>query len=89
MFVFRYESQRWKSGSNDPKILERLTTREAILQEHNFHRGLLIDFDYSKFTDEDQVVSDGERTVCGLEYHITFCSDLLLRAQSLSWLSTS
>ena len=64
MYIFRQHSEHWPIWSSDQKILGRLSEREEIIQKRKYRRGLLIDFDYSKFTDEESVVSEGERTVC-------------------------
>lgn len=49
----------WPATTEDEK------KRECIIAKRNFHRGLLIDFDYALLLDSERSeVSPGERTVC-------------------------
>ncbi|KAN0094988.1 hypothetical protein V8E55_003275, partial [Tylopilus felleus] len=62
MYIYHHQSEHWSIWSSDPMILGRLLKREEIIQKCNYRRGLLINFNYSKFTDEESVVSEGEQT---------------------------
>ena len=90
MYIYHHQSEHWPIWSSDPMILGRLLKREEIIQKCNYRRGLLIDFDYSKFTDEESVVSEGEQTVCRLCLltRLKF-AHLSFRVQFPSWPSRS
>ncbi|KAF8546663.1 hypothetical protein OG21DRAFT_1490957 [Imleria badia] len=60
MYIFDYGKHCWPIRSKDMDVSKCLSVQEKIIQEHNFHCGLLIDFNYAKFLDRDFSISGGE-----------------------------
>ncbi|KAG9309566.1 hypothetical protein JVU11DRAFT_10546 [Chiua virens] len=53
-------SVSWPIHSNDKTICQCLAVCNTIIQQCNFRHGLLIDFNYAKFLDQELLVSEGE-----------------------------
>ena len=66
MYVFDYGKHCWPIQLKDPKVSNRLSAREEIIQKHKFCHSLLINFDYVKFLNGNSFVSGGEQMVCRL-----------------------
>jgi hypothetical protein len=85
-YVFDYKSNIWPVLLSNETFRACLSEREEVLKKCNYCRGLLIDFDYTKFTDETSPISEGERTVCQfITSRVVHCANGLFREQSPVW----